>query len=90
MTKKCENFVIDLMHDTDSDFQMLPNPKLGSVSEKGRRSKNQLIRFLMTHFHLGRFVYETPDANEIRWQEQTREEKLDEGAITYFQEEEEE
>jgi hypothetical protein len=30
----------------------------------------------------------TPDADEIRWQARQREEKLDEGAIAYFQEEE--
>ena len=32
----------------------------------------------------------TPDADELRWQERQREEKLVEGAIAYFQEEEEE
>ena len=31
-------------------LQMLPNPKLGSVSGNGQTSKNQLIRFLMTLF----------------------------------------
>jgi len=71
-------------------LQMLPNPKLGSVSEKGRAQIQEPIDQVFDDpFPFG-FVYETPDANEIRWQEQTREEKLDEGAITYFQEEEEE
>ena len=32
----------------------------------------------------------TPDADEIRWQERICEEKLEEGAIAYFQDEEEE
>jgi len=50
MTKKCENFVIDLMHDTDSDFQMLPNPKLGSVSGMGQFFKIKSIRYLMIGF----------------------------------------
>ena len=34
--------------------------------------------------------FPTPDADELRWQARQREEKLDEGAIAYFQEEEEE
>ena len=42
-------------------------------------------------FAFGSFYWcgPNPDVDELRWQEKIREEKLDEGAILYFQEEEE-
>ena len=84
---------------------MLPNPKLGSVSGNGQTSKNQLIRFLMTLFLFnmktlnailsllgGLIGVKLLHLTLTRYAGRNgiREEKLDEGAIAYFQEEEEE
>ena len=62
--------------------QNLKSQKHGSDSGKVQSLTNQATRFLMIRFP-------TPDADEF-WQARQREEKLDEGAIAYFQEEEEE
>ncbi len=89
MTKKREPILIDLLDDTDSDSADAPKPKAWKRLRKGPQIQEPIDQVFDDPFPF-EFVYETPDANEIRWQEQTREEMLDEGAITYFQEEEEE
>ena len=72
-------------------LQMLPNPKIGNVSGKGRQSRKQCMRSLMIHFLS--MILNPPIVIhllfELRWQARVREEKMDEGAIVCFQEEEE-
>ena len=105
MTKKREPFLIDLMDDTDSDSAGAPKPKAWKRLRKGTVFQETVAQVFDDPFQFHDFESPngdpfafggidwcgfTPDADELRWQARVREEKLDEGAIAYFQEEEEE
>jgi hypothetical protein len=104
MTKKREPFIIDSMNDTDSDCADPPKTKAWKCLRKGPVIQETIdevfansfaFQYDDTDFQCHPFAFGgvdwcrfTPDAEEIRWQARQREEKLDEGAIPYFQEEE--
>jgi len=102
--KKSEPFLIDLMDETNSDSADAPNNKAWKRLRKEPVIQDTIdevfddpfaFRYDETDYQCDPFAFGgidwcgfIPDADEIRWQATQREEKLDKGAIAYFQEEE--
>ena len=66
MTKKREPCIIDSINDTDSDYADPPKTKAWKRLRKGPQIQEPIDQVFDDPFPFG-FVYETPDANEIRW-----------------------